>query len=962
MRVYQNELVRTAYLLTGTPEGAVLLARDGFLSYFRELVRGDTPDDPRLGLLQQVSRAFLVDSCPEGAQRVEDNGDGPRQLLDATVALGAAQQRYRVEDDRSRVVGLLDLLDRETRLGLVLRDFNALDEEPVCQILDEIPFTLRQRLHPTRARIRDAAGVPSGTGPDHSTRELLVNAATAAPRPDLWPEVVGPLEEFFDEEDERRQRLTYAAAVGVAVLLLFAGLWIFDLLPFVSGDDDTAAVAPTAGPTATPTATPEPTVTPTPIPELSSFAIPQGDVPDRLFMLVNGDGTSTQQSAFGYFDVASGTFTEYRLDGFGTPSPDGRKLIGAAVDLAPDGSETSALIALDSTSTDLLWQSETPRTIYDMAIVGERVYLAVLPPSASDDEQVQAPELRAYDIETGALVETWTDTIPAIQTAISDFVLVHLFASPDETRLFIALEEFGSGPTIVSSRTLASYSLPDMTYESASIQSDSTASRQFPSDFAFYDSYVTPDGSFIYRVNVEDETVQFRSSDASEDLDLPLPFVQERGLNEDLQWITSNDGRYLYILSVQRAEVAMVDLLARRVARSFPLDFAPALETERADFRQQRTLGTGFGTGLGLSLDGRFLYFIGNSDSEAGTRNAEQTGLWTIDLATWTVTGKQELPGLALNLSSLDGRLIVLSELVSGNATNVRSLSVIDPVTGAVLSTYEGAGLPEWTGGFFSYALHEYYRFIYGRAPAVDGVAYEDVAIESTLPRISVVASGETIPAGKSFELAVRALNPVDGQLLAEDAPEVRFAPDSTVIVRLIHAEGAGDAEILVTNQAEPGRFVGTSTLLETGYWNAEVTFTGVDGDTWTYTAREVFQIVPSWEASDGKRYILSVSADADEVVVDETVTVTARFVDIDDGEPLPEDTEIRADFPDEIQVNFASEGQGTANATLELNEEGVYEGPETFWTDGEWQVTVTFRLANGDAVAVEAGTITVGE
>ncbi|MEZ4570209.1 MAG: hypothetical protein R2849_07760 [Thermomicrobiales bacterium] len=51
VRVYQNEILRSAFLLTGSAEGAVLLARDAFLGYFRQLLRGDAADDPRYDLL-----------------------------------------------------------------------------------------------------------------------------------------------------------------------------------------------------------------------------------------------------------------------------------------------------------------------------------------------------------------------------------------------------------------------------------------------------------------------------------------------------------------------------------------------------------------------------------------------------------------------------------------------------------------------------------------------------------------------------------------------------------------------------------------------------------------------------------------------------------------------------------------------------------------------------------------------
>ncbi|MEZ4522730.1 MAG: hypothetical protein R3A46_13955 [Thermomicrobiales bacterium] len=244
VRVYQNEILRSAFLLTGSAEGAVLLARDAFLGYFRQLLRGDAADDPRYDLLRQLGHSFLAEPGADDS----NNGDRPGNDLAGTISFEDGRQRYRVDDQRSRVLASLDLLERSTRSAIVLRDFNGLEEEQVCRILDEEPFGLRQKLHPARDRLRDAANA----GPDQSVRELLVTAATSAPRPNLWPEVIGPLEEIYARENERRQRYTYLAAGFVGLLLIVAGLWLFDVFPFGSGDDGQAAAISTATPAPTP--------------------------------------------------------------------------------------------------------------------------------------------------------------------------------------------------------------------------------------------------------------------------------------------------------------------------------------------------------------------------------------------------------------------------------------------------------------------------------------------------------------------------------------------------------------------------------------------------------------------------------------------------------------------------------------------------------------------------------------
>ncbi len=683
VRVYQNEMVRTAFLLTGSPEGAVLLARDTFLNYFRLLVRGDASDDPRLGLIQQIGQRFMI-----GADDESENGDRSEGLLSGTITLAVDQQRYRVEDDRSRVISLLDLLDRSTRLGIVLREFNALEEEEVCQILDEVPFALRQRLHPTRDRIRDAAGV----GSDYSVRELLVNSATAAPRPDLWPEVLGPLEDFYAEEDERRQRLTYLAAGLVGLLLLLAGLWLFDLLPF-GGGDGAAAIAPTAGPTATPTATPEATITPTPIPALSSFAIPQGDVPGKFLMLVNENANTSGRNEFGLFDVDGADYTPLSSVGNPIPSPDGRLLIGFAVDGVGTIASKSHLVALDSATGELVWESESLDAGYSYIVTENRIFLVTGDASVSGEQQQLARELREYDLATGERTREWPNLIPSLQTGTGTITQVVLFASPDGGRLFIALEESGNDTSNVSTIKLASYSLPEMVLESSSSPSDSAVSRQFPPSFSFYDAHATPDGRFIYRVDIDKEIVQFRSSDSSEDLDLPIPFAQKRELDEDIDWITSNDGRYLYVLAMRRAEVAIVDLLARRVERIFALDFTDELSSEQDLFRSRMIEGVRPETIIRLSSDGRSLYLATTFDGSNTSGSIRKTFLWTADLSTWTVTRVQEIPDLILGLTDLNGRLIMTVASQSGDLGESNRILVADAATGETLSEYNGEGI-----------------------------------------------------------------------------------------------------------------------------------------------------------------------------------------------------------------------------------------------------------------------------
>ncbi len=954
VRAHQNEMLRTAFLLAGTGEAATLLARDAFLSFFQKLLRGNAPDDPRFGLLDDLGQNFLAGQTGEDEDGARDSG----QIIGALAyESGGETQRYRVEDERSRVLTMLELLDRPTRLALVLREFNALEEEPVCRVLNEVPFTLREWLHPARARILDAAGAVG----DESVRALLVNAATLAPRPNLWPEIVGPLEALHAEEEERRQRYTYAAAAAVGLLLIVAGLWVFDVFPFGGGNSNVAAVA-TLGPTATPTATPEPTIVPTPVPELSSFAIPQGDVPGQLLMSIFGSQDGQDKREAGFYDLETGAFTPYGLDWYGIPSPDGRFLIALVTPTdGIDDVSLPTLFALDSSTGEMLWETGLGDGIYTFAVTRDRVY-AITRIAVDDDE---TPVLLEFDLETGARISEHPDIVASILADITDFIQVEIWASPDNERLFIALEELGSGPTTMLSRTLASYRLPDLTFESSSIQTDSTSVRQFPVDFDFNNAHVTPDGAYLYSVNRD--AVLFRSSDLSEDRDVPIPFTARapETQNDSLRWITSNDGRYLYVIDGNRAEVAIVDLLARRVIRSFPLDFPEDGPVERTSVVNGFFPNT-LGAGMTLSPDGRYLYLGGAVELDEESRQGLESIIWIIDLTTWTVVEGIEINGRILHVAHLDDRLVVNAfqqQTSSPDPTSsdefVGQLLIFDPVTGELLEEQGVEQLPEWVEGFIAESLSETYRAVYARAPAVDHVGTSDVETESTLPRVTIAAE-DAVPAGSAVDLAVRALNPADGQLMPDPLPKVRFDPGSTVIVRLSHEDGAADDVILIANPTEPGLYRASTTLLQTGFWSAEVTITGTDGQSWTIDAPRAFEIVPSWEATNGKRYILRVETDPAEPPLDEVVAVIARFVEVESGDPLPESVTLREDIGDELRAVFTSGASGATTTTLQINDEGSYQGTVSFWSTGPWEITVEIPTEEGGRVRVGAGTVNV--
>jgi hypothetical protein len=949
VRAYQNELLRSAFLLSGTADGAIRLARDAFLALFRDLMRGGVQDDPRLALLHHLGRRFL-----EG-EPADDNGkgDGESRLPGAPaglVSIAGEPQRYRVDDERSRVLQALELFESSTRLGLVLREFNALEEEPVCRVIEETPFELRDRLQPARVRLRDA----TSSGGDQSVRELLITAATSAPRPNLWPEVAGPLEALYAEEEERRQRYTYAAAALVGFLLLLALLWLLDLLPFASGDGNSNAAAnPTAGPTATATVTPEPSVTPTPIPDLSSFNIPQGDVPARILMRLTGIRDGQEVAEVGFYDPATGAFTPHALGWFGIPSPDGRFLVGILAPQTESDGSTSTLFASDVSSGERLWTVELPAAIYSYAVTLDHVYVAT---AVRTGELFDTASLLAFDLATGSSAGDWPDLLPRLRAGDTATTFISLHASPDGERLFVALDEPVNGPVTVWARTLASYGLPEMTFESSSVQTISTGMGQFASSLSSFVAHATPDGGFLYEVG--DDAVRLRSAQRDQDIELALPFVPlaARNRQSDLRWITSNDGRYLYILALERRQAAIVDLLARTVTRSFAIDLSSVGEA----FGQGtvRSLGTGLGSGLALSPDGRLLYVVGGVSQPSGVGS---TSVWIIDLATWSVNAGLEVPGNIDHIAHLNGALLVHTSLAVTNSAQEfqNRILTFDPTTGAQLEEWSNAGLPEWSRSSQVISLPQSYHDVYGRAPAVDGVAPDGIEIESTLPWVEIGGVGESVPAGTMITIGVEARHPSTGEPLATAQPDVRFDPDATAVVRLSPDEGTTEDVILVTNRTGEARYQASAIVHATGHWSAEITFTNADGSTWSFDVPGLFEVTPSLEATDGKRYIVRVRADPSEPPVNEPVAIRAEFVAVEDGEALPEGVGLRGGLPDTLRIIFDSSGRGTTSAALTLNDEGVYEGEASFWVAGIWTATAEIGSDAGP-LRVDAGSVTV--
>jgi hypothetical protein len=277
-----------------------------------------------------------------------------------------------------------------------------------------------------------------------------------------------------------------------------------------------------------------------------------------------------------------------------------------------------------------------------------------------------------------------------------------------------------------------------------------------------------------------------------------------------------------------------------------------------------------------------------------------------------------------------------------------------------VSGEFAGEGLPEWVTDFLAVSLSEFYRYTYARAAAVESVAPADVQTESTLPRVRVGASAETVPEGGSVGLTVRVLHPVTGRFVGEESPDTRFDLDSSIVLRLRHDAGVAEDIILVANLAEPGVYRASAAIPATGTWSAQATITGPDGQSWALDAAQLLEGVPSWEATDGRRYFLRVETDPAEPTAGVEAAVTARFVDIETGTPMPVTAEPLDDFGDDLRVLFSSDTLGALTVILRRTEQGIFEGATTFRSAGVWEATLDITREGDDNLRIGAGTVTV--
>jgi hypothetical protein len=115
--------------------------------------------------------------------------------------------------------------------------------------------------------------------------------------------------------------------------------------------------------------------------------------------------------------------------------------------------------------------------------------------------------------------------------------------------------------------------------------------------------------------------------------------------------------------------------------------------------------------------------------------------------------------------------------------------------------------------------------------------------------------------------------------------------------------------------------------------------------------------VQPAFKGMDNHRYILKLSADPAQPVVNQEATLRATFVDADTGAPLPENVSLVDGLPAELEADLFAPA-GVSGRTLKSVGHGVYQGPVKLFSAQTWTVRISFTDANGKLITFASGTL----
>lgn len=945
VRQAQHDILRTAYLLSGDDEQARELARRGTLAALERAIKRDVDGDLRRDALICTAREWMA----AGGARHSSAG-----------MAGAIQQRYQVDDERSRMRAALDLLSRQQRAVLVLHDFAGLTPDDLRAVrLASDDQALNELLDMARERVRSHAGVEE-SGRLHGA---LARFSIDAPRVDLWPELSAPVRAMLWRSGRRQRRAAMViAGLSVAVLLIFIVWWL-------GGGGETAGegvagslsdVVESTRPPPTPVRS-SPTATMEPTQEAPVAAPVTSDLPEEILLI---QALDRETQAVYRVDLQHG-IARLMSDPAARRflSVDGRWALDVRSDVAFDEDGRAETIyriqpvELPDRPGPGGWTVED--LVQDALLIDDSATLVL------GSRQRPSVSVARFDMHTGqelARIEITPDD-PDGSGPLSDAMQVtgYLFGHPESDHLYLiaTLSETSSHSTYVG-YSLATYALDAATLEptliSSEVQVDMT--RTAPPIIREIDlrsARLLPDGSGIYAWHpaTPDERASVRILDFAsgeiEVIDAPFSTVISAGPGRLPGIVTapSNDGEQLYLISAHSQEAAIVDLLRREIARSFPLDLGgyPEAWLGAAD--------------IALSFDGERLYIVESAPYPVAPRDMVPTRatIWVLDLRHWRVSDRWDLatPVWDLIPAAQNDRLYITAPVLAQNQHQRNSPEVV----GERLLVVEGGEItaeiraddilePDGSPARFTSWLTEY-RDAFGQTPRIDGRSPGTLKEFTTLPRFEVVGGERGLPVETLLNLDLRLLDPRTGELWAGE-------PGDDAVLSLILTHADHNPVIALPSAVDDGVYRTTLLLPAEGWWDARLV---VDGErSWSVGLDDAVFGAPTFAGTDGRTYYLALDVERVSQEPAGRLRIGAQWADADTGSSLPENVSLRDGLPELLHLSVVGANEGSRagfdTSVLRPAAHGRYVADGELWGPGPWSVVV--RMAGPDGEQLRVG------
>lgn len=887
VRTHQEELLRLAWLLTGSRQGTTALVRRVFLQLFGSAAEADSRD----ALLGQLACCYLS----------------------GTLTIG---------DDLE-----LACLTREERLTLV---YGSLAGVPLAE--------LNQMVSSTGVPLSTEAGdLEQRTG--IGVQEVLV-AGMEYPRVDLWPAISAEMEE--ERRYRRKRRLTTA---GTFAMCCFAVVLIGLAASYRNGaslEDLTQTVIPTprmASVDEVLAANHYEPPTPTPfVPAASPGSVPAG-VLSQETIWHDGAPTENVLSFLPLVDTdAQGDAAKFAGSVWTGPllSPDG-SLIVTTLSQREETQITFQVVALESATLTERWRNlvgpfpidpetgrSTTRTTVTLSL--DRAYVA-----RWDDEFSEEIALLSFDLESGKPQES--TVLPAERSA-NEWLDVRMHLAPDGSRLFvtqIVRSQFG-GQNYPEISTHA-FRLPQLTFGETIPHPDEARETSWRGLTVEPGRYILHGVRGVSQEQME-PGYQFLDLESGTLTEIPISVYRYRQGNPYyMLTIPDNSGRRVYLIGQETGQVAVINLIEQRLEYQFTIDTG----------RYFGQFGTGagqyaFGSHHVLSFDGTTLYIraVGPDLMRHGDTEYS-TGIWKIDLHSWTIVDFLQLPGdVREMIGTSDGAdLIVSTWFYEQPGISPAELRTLRVATGDGLEVVDRIDRPSATQ---LTSLASLYRSQYGQSPVVNSVMPEDVENFTTMPAYESTLGGSPA-SGVPSSIVVRVLHPMTGEPMQATGGGIRFDFRSQIIAR-VRAE-SGTSRLVALSGIEPGVYRGGLILPEDGRWTVDLIIDSPTGQRTIALHTGEISIGPTFAGSDGNSYLLRLSTVPETLVVDEEAVIRLRMVNADTGQRLPAGVDFNVDqpvlngapideLPDEMRVtvNYL---QGNKVVTLTQISRSTWEGVATF-------------------------------